>query len=338
MNQAYFAAVHNNRGVTNASSSGGAFTAITDKWFSLYGEKAVIYGCVLDQELRARHIRGIICEDRDRMRGSKYIGSNLSGIFPRVASDLSGGLYVIFSGTPCQIGGLNAYLNALGVNKEDRLLTVEVICHGVGSVLFFDEYIRYLERRYASKAVSCNFRTKKSPWQKQDMQVIFENGRMYQAASTRYDWFYSVYHRNLILRPSCLHCGYARKERCADISLGDYWGDAKGEIASRSLVISNTLLGLRWTEAALEDMEYEKISWEQVLQPHMHRCVEKPEEYDAFWDEFRRNGYDAAQRFVGNNTPHGRLRSMVVTLLYLLHLKEAAKRARNWLKGKVSGK
>lgn len=66
----FFTAVHKQRNICLKSSSGGAFTAITDAWFSTYGEHSVIYGCAFDENLNVKHIRGTNAEDRDRMRGS----------------------------------------------------------------------------------------------------------------------------------------------------------------------------------------------------------------------------------------------------------------------------
>ena len=43
---------------------------------------------------------------------------------------------VCFSGTPCQIAGLNSYLG----KKYDNLILVDIMCHSVPSPLFFEKY------------------------------------------------------------------------------------------------------------------------------------------------------------------------------------------------------
>lgn len=315
MEQLFFAASHCDKQIAKASSSGGAFSAITDRWFRRYGAEAVIYGCALDEDLKAKHIRAVCPEERDRMRGSKYIGSDMSGVLRAVAEDLTQKKYVVFSGTPCQIAGLQAFLKATGIDARERLLTIEVICHGVSSVKFFDDYIRHLESWYRGKAVGCNFRTKKRPGKKQDMIVAFDNGKTYYAASTRYDWFYSAYLKDLILRPSCYQCRFAQRKRFADISIADHWGDAAGEHLARSLIIANTEFGAAWTQAAMQEMEYDEIRWDAVKQPHMKAPCKKPENHAVFWDTYRTGGYLAAQRLLGNNTVKGRMRSVMVYLL-----------------------
>ena len=184
MKQKYYVAIHNSNDIWKRSSSGGAFTAITDAWVEKYNESAVVYGCVFDENLNAVHIRTTTKVKRDRMCGSKYIQSNIAGIFKDVENDLNNGLYVCFSGTPCQIAGLKKYLECKKVEQKEYLLTIEVICHGVGSIKFFKDYIKDLEKKYKGKAFKCNFRTKRSPEKRQDMEVVFNNGKRYNASST----------------------------------------------------------------------------------------------------------------------------------------------------------
>lgn len=332
MEQRFFAAIHSQEATVKASSSGGAFTALTDAWFDYYGKQAVVYGCAMDENLKAKHIRAINVEERNRMRGSKYIGSDVSGIFRLVKEDLESGRFVVFSGTPCQIAGLKAFLACKNIRNEKRLLTIEVICHGVASVTFFDDYIHNLERQFRGKAINCKFRAKHDPGKKQDMEVIFDNGKVYRAASTRYDWFYSVYHKGMIHRPSCYQCRYSTLERFADISIADHWGDAAGEMVARSLIIVNSKLGETWMNYASTSMKVENISKEQVHQPQMIAPCEEPLTREEFWQCYRESGYLAAQRYMGNNTVRGKVMYLTVTLIDKLHLRNTAKKLKMFVR------
>lgn len=332
MEQQFYAACHVDAAVVKASSSGGAFTAITDQWFSQYGKLAVVYGCAFDENLTAKHIRAETLEERNRMRGSKYIGSDMSGVFRMVERDLCCGKYALFSGTPCQIGGLKAFLKTKGMPCGDQLLTVEVVCHGVGSVRFFQDYLRTQERKYKGKTVSCSFRAKSRLGKKQDMYIRFDNGKKYNAASTKFDWFYSAYLRNLILRPSCYKCKYASRQRVADISIADCWGNTYDDLADRSVIVINTEKGAKWLGLARRDMAMKAISWEQIHQPHMLAPCKKPEDYDQFWKCYQEKGYLATQKFLGNHTIKGYLRSWAVEVLYRLHMIELIKVTRYYAK------
>ena len=69
-----FAVKHKDIDVRMASRSGGVFTALTD-YVLLSG--GIVYGCVLDDSFSAIHIRATEAFTRDRMRGSKYIQSEM---------------------------------------------------------------------------------------------------------------------------------------------------------------------------------------------------------------------------------------------------------------------
>ena len=62
------------------------------------------------------------------LQGSKYVQSDMKTVYSAVQEKLKQGRIVLFSGTPCQVAGLKRFI---GVN--DRLYTVDVVCHGVPS-------------------------------------------------------------------------------------------------------------------------------------------------------------------------------------------------------------
>lgn len=98
-----YAVKHKDEMTRAASRSGGIFTALSDQVLSNGG---VVYGCVLTEEFDAVHIRTDNAEDRNRMRGSKYIQSKLGDTFKSVKTDLDAKKSVLFSGTSCQVAGL----------------------------------------------------------------------------------------------------------------------------------------------------------------------------------------------------------------------------------------
>lgn len=323
-----YIALHRDERIWKRSSSGGAFSAITDSWLSHHGEKASIYGCVLDEDLNAVHIRAVTAAERDRMCGSKYIGSNTSGAYRTAAEDLKKGMYVCFSGTPCQIAGLKSFLAVKGIDAGDRLLTVDFICHGVASTRFFQDYISVLEKKYGSKAIACRFRAKSRPERRQDIEVDFANGKTFLSRSTRYDWFYSVYFRNLSLRPSCFRCRYASETRQADITIADHWEFKTLYQKAKSLIIANTSSGKFWAEKSLIHMQWETVAYSEVRQPQLSMSVELPEGYDAFWQTYLEKGYHAAQKLAGNNTLAGRGKYWLVGLADDLHILSTIKKLR----------
>ena len=311
--QRYYRFLHSNKNVRKNSSSGGAFTLISDL---VLDQGGIVYGCMMDENQNVRHIRATNKDTRDTMRGSKYVQSDIRDIFLQVKGDLGAGYWVLFTGTPCQCYAINQYLQAVKVNTKNLVL-LEIICHGVGSRKFFEDYVKHLERKYKGKAISVNFRAKHRKGQKQDMSIQFDNGKTFHASSTKFDWFYSVYLRNLILRPSCYECPFTRKERFADLSIADHWGYRNDE--AYSLIISNTDLGnhvLRF----ITTEKIEEITESEVKQPHLKYPCGRPKSRESFWEIYQNQGYLAVQKWLENNTVRGMTKDFLARFAYRIHI------------------
>ena len=117
------------------SSSGGIFTLLAK--FVLERE-GVVFGCAMSHDYTyAEHISVENYIDLNKLRGSKYLQSNIIEIYPKVKSFLNSGRLVLFTGTPCQVGGLKAYLR----RDYDNLICQDLICHGVPSPYVWKEYV-----------------------------------------------------------------------------------------------------------------------------------------------------------------------------------------------------
>ena len=126
--------------VLRESTSGGAFTAISD---IVLKEQGIVFGAVLDGlEFDVFHVATTDTNGRDKMRGSKYVQSDLKNTFQEVKRYLKKKRRVLFVGTPCQVAGLQSYL---GDSYKELLVTVDMLCHGTPSVLLLKEHKKYLE-------------------------------------------------------------------------------------------------------------------------------------------------------------------------------------------------
>ena len=139
-NPVVYALKHKSVDVIDKSQSGGAFTALSDV---ILERKGVIYGCILSENLEAIHVRADNKIGRNKMRGSKYVQSNIGDTYKLVEKDLRSGREVLFSGTSCQVAGLRGYLKT----EYDNLFCVDIVCHGVPSPLVWDRYIKWQEKR-----------------------------------------------------------------------------------------------------------------------------------------------------------------------------------------------
>lgn len=281
-----YAVKHKNSEVRALSRSGGIFTALSD---SVFAEGGVVFGCVLNEKFEAVHIKACDKETRDLMRGSKYIQSNLGDTFKSAKEELDSGKKVLFSGTSCQISGLQSFLG----KDYDNLLTVDIICHGVPSNLVWRDYLKWNEKKQNSKCVDVNFRNKTDfGWKAHVETLTFENNTKINS-----EIFRSLFGGHRILRPCCYNCPYKSIIHPADITIGDYWGideacpdfnDNKGV----SIVLVNNSRGNKFFEDVKEDTIYKQCKIEHSMQPPLIKPFDAPKDREIFWKAYRSRSFD----------------------------------------------
>ncbi len=212
-----YAAYHKDRGVLKESASGGMFTPL---YKAVLEKKGKVVGVKLDDSMTAVYDIASTEEECQKFRGSKYVYADSLDVKRQVKAILDNGEYVLFSGTPCQIAGLNSFLG----KKYDKLYTVELICHGVSSPKVYRLYREHLEEVYQSKIVDFKFRNEFKNNGEQFTMVEFESGSIDVELSTMNN-FSKAFRNNNIERPCCYTCEYAGlKKGVGDITIGDYWG------------------------------------------------------------------------------------------------------------------
>ena len=77
--------------------------------------------------------------------------------FKSVKNDLNNDMYVMFSGTACQVAGLKRYLGKCDTSK---LYTCDIACHGVPSPIIWKEYLKHCEKKFCGKVTKADFRDK----------------------------------------------------------------------------------------------------------------------------------------------------------------------------------
>lgn len=196
------------------SSSGGAFSVLAKKILSKGG---IVYGASMCEDLQVRHI-GIETEkDIIRLQGSKYLQSYMGDVYKDVKKQLQRGRKVLFTGTPCQIGGLLTFLHRV----YDNLYTCDVVCHGVPSQKAFDIYIDKIGLR--GKCENFNFRFTEG-WGFQLSRQLVAGDSPKKLISPRKAYYLRAFTKGLMFSEACYSCAYARPERVSDITLADYWG------------------------------------------------------------------------------------------------------------------
>lgn len=198
------------------SSSGGIFSVIANYVLS---ENGVVFGAAYDKEQNVKHIRVVNKTDLDLLRSSKYVQSNINDTFIKAEEDLKKGKLVLFTGTPCQIAGLNSYL----IKTYDNLLTCDFVCHGVPSQKLFNVYLKYLSNKFKSQVKSYNFRSKSKYGWGLFAEVITNDNKIHYIKAD-FDPYYSNFLNCNTYRESCYRCHYSTYNRISNLTLADYWG------------------------------------------------------------------------------------------------------------------
>lgn len=213
-----FVLVHREAAVLQASTSGGAFTALAQVFCK---DEFQVWGAIASGTETVEHTAADSLEQLEQFRKSKYLQSDIKQSFQQVKKALTAGKRVLFSGTPCQIAGLKSFLN----KDYEKLLTVEIICHGVPSPLFFHRYLTDMERKFKASVQKVEFRNKeKRGWKNSEIVLEFANGKQYRNLANYDDPFIHGFHAALCQRPACYSCPFAALPRCADFTIGDCWG------------------------------------------------------------------------------------------------------------------
>ena len=208
-----YAAINKDEEIRMRSSSGGMFHALA-KWTIEHG--GVVFGARFDEKWEVMHDYTETIEGIEPFMRSKYVQSRVGDTFKQAKQFLEQDRWVLFSGTPCQIGGLQAFLG----KEYERLILVDLICHGVPSPAVWREYLKDYVKE--GKILSINFRDKKDGW------LRFQNVTTTTTTTIREEQMENPYFRgflkNAYLRKSCYNCQFRTYHRVSDITLADYWG------------------------------------------------------------------------------------------------------------------
>ena len=236
---AVYAATYKEDSIREKSSSGGVFYALAH---NIIQQGGVVFGAVFSKDFKVEHQAIDTQEEIEKLMRSKYVQSDINDQYRLVKKHLTQGRRVLFVGSPCQVAGLQMYLQ----KKYENLTTVDFICHGVPSPRVWHQYLQELEKERQSKVASINFRDKSKGWGLYTLKIVFENGEILREAATE-NLYIRAFLQNITLRNSCFNC---KSKGCyqSDITIGDFWGikDIHPELYSEkgvSLILVNSQKG-----------------------------------------------------------------------------------------------
>ena len=278
-----------NEEIRKESSSGGIFTLIAELVIKSGG---VVFGAGFDQDYNVEHSYVESIDELKKFRGSKYVQSKIGNTYEQAKNMLEKGKIVLFTGTPCQIGGLKAYLR----KDYPNLICQDIVCHGVPSQYVWQYYKNIISKD--KKLVNMSFRDKSIGWKKYSLKFDFEDGSSHEDIGNE-NAYIKGFVNNLYLRPSCYKCAYKTLHRQSDITLADFWGvegilpdldDDRGT----SLVFVNSEKGQEIFEKLKESIEYSEIDIEKsiVFNPCAVKSCDINENRDKFINEYKKNDFN----------------------------------------------
>lgn len=290
-NPLVYAAWNKDEEIRLKSSSGGVFSLLAK---DVIKQGGVVLGAGYDDDLKVRHQKVERVSDIYKLRGSKYVQSDTGTTFLETKELLEEGKLVLFSGTPCQVAGLN---NFLFLKKFDNLYTVDLVCHGVPSPKIYEKYVNRLQELHG-KIADIVFRDKKNGWRNYSFSYVLKNKAGYNESRSK-NTYMKGFLRDLYLRPSCHSCSFKTINRQADITLADFWGVANkypelDDDKGTSLLFVHSEKGKKLLEKCESQLELHKVELEYAVRHNsaMIKSVIPHKNRDKFFRELERGEHE----------------------------------------------
>lgn len=197
-----------------SSTSGGAASVLSQHVISKGG---VVYGCAMLPDIDVRHIRIDNIDDLYKLKGSKYVQSNVTDIYPQLRKDINDGRLTLFTGTPCQVAAVKNMFK----EQPENLILVDLICHGVPSLHMLRQHIKNVANYSHYDTVL--FREGNGIYV---IAVVVDGKEVYRRYFNmpRYkDFYINSFFDGYTFRDCCYNCRYACPQRVSDITIGDFW-------------------------------------------------------------------------------------------------------------------
>lgn len=290
-----FAAYSKNEKIRSSASSGGVFSHLA---LEIIKKNGVVFGASFDEKFNVIHTYVNNENKLCKFRGSKYVKSKTGNAYKKAKEFLDNGKPVYFSGTPCQIAGLKAYLQ----KDYENLFTQDIICHGAPDPNVWRKYIDFIQAEKNGTAKKVSFRDKSSGWRNYSTTIEFNDGKKYTEKACD-NLYMKGFLRNLYLCKSCYNCKFKNDNFSSDITLGDFWGvenilpdfsDDKGI----GLVIIRSKKGEKLFNDVRHELVYTEAESENAFKYNaaLLHPAQQNKYYEQFYSEFN-NGNITDKKF-----------------------------------------
>lgn len=301
-----------NRKVLKNSSSGGAFTVLSDVY--LENGDAVVASIYDYHEHTIKYQLILNTKQRDQAKGSKYMQSKPGEVFQEAYQWLINhpDHKLLFIGTGCQADGFRKYAEMRKI--RERVFIVDIVCHGSPSPKIWKEYAYSIQNKNKGLITYLTFKDNRNGWISPTAYVQIGMKEI------PIDEYVRIFYNNCTLRPSCYDCHYTKIERKTDMTIGDFWHieetipdfyDENGN----SLFLIHTIMGKKMFEFIKENLDYKLSNTKQCWQENLERPTEKSEVRDEFWRDYYKKGIDFIVKKYGTNSIKVKIRNHLLKIM-----------------------
>ena len=270
------------------SSSGGVAAALYELAIS---KEWSIIGTVIDSDFRVKMQLSNDKQAIESFKGSKYVQAYTIEALTELKRTLKEDKNVLFIGTPCECEAARSVANG----NEEKLLTVDLICHGVPSNKILNDYIKWIEKKKKTKIKQVSFR---SSWGEE--MILKDESKDVWHRRMFWDPYLEAFNAGITINSSCFTCPFACEKRCSDITIGDFWGIGSESPFHKpnrkvSVIGVNSKRGFDFLNEC-KSLVLEKRNWSEAVagNSQLRAPLPKSSQYDLFWEKYYKYGIDAA--------------------------------------------
>lgn len=316
-----------------ARSTSGAIFPMLAK--AVIEQEGTVVGAQLDAQLRVAHTLASTLEQVETMRTSKYVQSDMRGIYEKIGQALERGP-VLFAGCPCQTDAVRRYIKETH-GKQNNLYLCDLICGKAASPGMWGEYRTFLEKHFGGKITKFIFRDKNAGYSYEKSYVAVDGRDVSDIVDAQYSWM-ELYTRLEFCRPACYHCPFTRIERNSDLTIGDFWGVEKvtrefNDEKGVSLIVVQSQKGAALLEKVRSQMIVVESDRDECLQERLKGPVKEPKQREAFWRVYQNGHMEELLNHYGRRGIVKRiLRQMILPRLRKFWIYDVLQQMYYWLK------
>lgn len=271
------------------SSSGGAYSAIC-KAVDDDG-KTLFVGTAWDNLSVVQ--KGFVGYKKIKpFKKSKYISSDPKDSYSIIKDYLDKGGKVVYCSTPCYVAGLKSFLG----KEYSNLISIDLICHGVGSPTVFELCLQEIENAYGKKIKNFEFRAKRRVYETDYLtKITFQDGNYKYLIN---DVYTQLFLKQICLRKSCgKNCAFRNSNRQGDLTIADFknltgvFENLIGDKQNFSTLVVNNEKGDKIVQKIKNKVKIYEIGLEVIKQnnPLFFRHTWFSNERDEFFVDVEKN-------------------------------------------------